>query len=105
MTFNLLYHPWPQVKEQFHNFDADNDGYITSDEMIEGMTKNKDFTKEQAKFAFSCADVNEDNKIDIAEFVQLFFPSAKEVNYCVDTFPKCSRPSRTCGRCSEVLMM
>ena len=43
------------------------------------MTKNRDFTEEQAKFAFSCADVNEDDKIDISEFVQLFFPSAKEV--------------------------
>ena len=43
------------------------------------MTKNQDFTEEQAKFAFSCADVNEDDKIDISEFVQLFFPSAKEV--------------------------
>ena len=43
------------------------------------MTKNGDFTEEQAKFAFSCADVNEDDKIDISEFVQLFFPSAKEV--------------------------
>ena len=45
----------------------------------QGMTKNQDFTEEQAKFAFSCADVNEDDKIDISEFVQLFFPSAKEV--------------------------
>lgn len=45
----------------------------------QGMTKNRDFTEEQAKFAFSCADVNEDDKIDISEFVQLFFPSAKEV--------------------------
>ena len=44
------------------------------------MTKNNDFTEEQAKFAFSCADVNEDDKIDISEFVQLFFPSAKEVS-------------------------
>ena len=46
---------------------------------MQGMTKNRDFTEEQAKFAFSCADVNEDDKIDISEFVQLFFPSAKEV--------------------------
>ena len=46
---------------------------------LQGMTKNRDFTEEQAKFAFSCADVNEDDKIDISEFVQLFFPSAKEV--------------------------
>ena len=83
------------MKEQFHNFDADNNGYISSAEMIEGMTKNNDFTKEQAIFAFSCADVNEDNRIDIAEFVQLFFPSAKEVSYCIHNFTKWSRPSQT----------
>lgn len=76
--FRRLHPDVAQVKEQFHNFDADNNGYISSAEMIEGMTKNNDFTTEQAKFAFSCADVNEDNRIDIAEFVQLFFPSAKE---------------------------
>ena len=52
---------------------------------MQGMTKNRDFTEEQAKFAFSCADVNEDDKIDISEFVQLFFPSAKEVGPA-DTF-------------------
>ena len=52
---------------------------------LQGMTKNRDFTEEQAKFAFSCADVNEDDKIDISEFVQLFFPSAKEVGPA-DTF-------------------
>ena len=50
------------------------------------MTKNKDFTEEQAKFAFSCADTNEDDKIDISEFVQLFFPSAKEVGNSIQNF-------------------
>ena len=57
----------------------------TSGINLQGMTKNRDFTEEQAKFAFSCADVNEDDKIDISEFVQLFFPSAKEVGPA-DTF-------------------
>jgi Ca2+-binding EF-hand superfamily protein len=89
-----------KVKEQFKKFDADSDGRITSEEMEQvcwlhiillyccdplvtppqqGMCAGKDFTREQAQFAFSCADTNEDNHIDISEFVQLFFPSAKEV--------------------------
>ena len=90
------------MKECFNGFDKNGDGYISMMEFVEvsisskeeivtsginfqGMTKNRDFTEEQAKFAFSCADVNEDDKIDISEFVQLFFPSAKEVGPA-DTF-------------------
>lgn len=42
------------------------------------MTEFKDFTREQASYAFELADVNNDGKIDIAEFVSLMFPSAKE---------------------------
>jgi len=76
--FRRLHPDVAQVKECFNNFDNNGDGYISMMEFVEGMTKNRDFTEEQAKFAFSCADVNEDDKIDISEFVQLFFPSAKE---------------------------
>ena len=48
------------------------------EELINGMTEFKDFTREQASYAFELADVNNDGKIDIAEFVSLMFPSAKE---------------------------
>lgn len=43
------------------------------------MTATGDFSKDQAKFAFGLADTNNDGLIDVSEFVQLMFPSAKEV--------------------------
>ena len=64
--------------ELITRYDADGDGAITLEELINGMTEFKDFTREQASYAFELADVNNDGKIDIAEFVSLMFPSAKE---------------------------
>eukprot|EP00092_Neocalanus_flemingeri_P026177 GFUD01028374.1.p1 GENE.GFUD01028374.1~~GFUD01028374.1.p1 ORF type:complete len:1019 (+),score=296.62 GFUD01028374.1:74-3058(+) len=76
--FRRMYPDVLQVKEQFNKYDADGDGNITAEEMENGMTEFKDFTRDQAKFAFELADTNEDGKIDISEFVSLMFPSAKE---------------------------
>jgi len=76
--FRRMYPDVQQVKEQFNKYDADGDGNITKEEMELGMTEFKDFTHEQAKYAFELADTNENGKIDISEFVALFFPSAKE---------------------------
>lgn len=76
--FRRKYPDVVQVREQFRKYDADSDGRITSEEMMTGMTADRDFTKEQADFAFTLADTNQNGNIDIAEFVQLFFPSAKE---------------------------
>jgi len=73
-----MYPDVEQVKAQFKKYDADGDGNITAEEMQNGMTEFKDFTREQAKYAFELADTNEDGKIDISEFVSLMFPSAKE---------------------------
>ena len=39
----------------------------------------QDFTREQAKAAFELADSNRDGVIDVSEFIQLMFPSAKEL--------------------------
>ena len=39
----------------------------------------QDFTREQAKYAFEIADTNGDGEIDISEFIQLMFPSAREL--------------------------
>jgi len=76
--FRRMYPDVEQVKEQFNKYDADSDGNITAEEMENGMTEFKDFTRDQARFAFDLADTNEDGKIDISEFVSLMFPSAKE---------------------------
>eukprot|EP00091_Calanus_sinicus_P023085 TRINITY_DN7622_c0_g1_i7.p1 TRINITY_DN7622_c0_g1~~TRINITY_DN7622_c0_g1_i7.p1 ORF type:complete len:601 (-),score=238.71 TRINITY_DN7622_c0_g1_i7:1416-3218(-) len=76
--FRRMYPDVEQVKAQFKKYDADGDGNITAEEMQNGMTEFKDFTREQAKYAFELADTNEDGKIDISEFVSLMFPSAKE---------------------------
>jgi len=76
--FRRMYPDVDQVKAQFKKYDADGDGNITAEEMVNGMTEFKDFTKGQAQFAFELADTNCDGKIDIAEFVSLMFPSAKE---------------------------
>jgi len=76
--FRRMYPDVEQVKNQFRKYDADGDGSITEEEMVNGMTEFKDFTKDQAKFAFELADTNSDGKIDIAEFVSLMFPTAKE---------------------------
>jgi len=76
--YRRMYPDVEQVKAQFNKYDADGDGNITGEEMENGMTEFKDFTREQAKFAFDLADTNGDGKIDISEFVSLMFPSAKE---------------------------
>jgi len=77
--FRRLYPNLVQVREQFCSYDEDKDGRITDEEMEIGMTINKDFTREQAKAAFELADSNRDGVIDISEFIQLMFPSAKEL--------------------------
>lgn len=77
--FRRLYSDLEQVKEQFNVYDENGDGRISREEMEEGMTINRDFTREQAKFAFEVADSNGDGEIDISEFIQLMFPSAREL--------------------------
>ena len=66
------------VEAQFKRYDADGDGNITMEELINGMTEFKEFTREEATYAFELADANSDGKIDISEFVTLMFPSARE---------------------------
>ena len=56
--FRRMYPDVEQVKNQFRKYDADGDGSITEEEMVNGMTEFKDFTKDQAKFAFELADTN-----------------------------------------------
>ena len=47
--------------------------------MLLNYVNFQDFTREQARYAFEIADTNGDNMIDVAEFIQLMFPEAKEL--------------------------
>lgn len=76
--FRRMYPNVVDVEAQFKKYDADGDGNITHEELVNGMTEFKEFTKEEAKFAFELADTNSDGQIDIGEFVALMFPAAKE---------------------------
>ena len=67
------------MRDQFKSYDENSDGKISREELEIGMTINKDFTRDQAKYAFELADTNADGEIDIQEFVQLMFPTAQEL--------------------------
>jgi len=77
--FRRMYNDIEQVKAKFSEYDEDGDGRLSREEMEVGMTCEKDFTREQARFAFDLADTNGDGEIDVSEFIQLMFPSAKEL--------------------------
>jgi len=76
--FRRLYPDIQQVKDQFHLYDENKDGTISRDELVKGMTNSKEFTQDQALGAFELADANGDGEIDVSEFIQLMFPSARE---------------------------
>ena len=76
--FRRMYPNVVDVQAQFRKYDADGDGVITPDELVNGMTDCKEFTAGAARYAFELADSNSDGKIDISEFVSLMFPAAKE---------------------------
>merc|ERR1712012_1366278 len=73
--FRRMFPDVVDVEAQFKRYDADGDGAITLEELIDGMTEFKELTREEASFAFELADSNSDGKIDISEFVTLMFPS------------------------------
>ena len=76
--FRRMYPDVVDVEAQFKKYDADGDSNITVEELINGMTEFKEFSKDEAKFAFELADTNNDGQIDIGEFVALMFPAARE---------------------------
>jgi len=76
--FRRLFPSVVEVKAQFKSYDADGDGNISLEEMENGMTADRGFTKDEARFAFQLADTNGDGMIDISEFVKLMFPGARE---------------------------
>jgi len=77
--FRRLYPDVTQVKTQFLEYDVNKDGRLSKDELALGMKKEKEFTKDQAELAFELADTNGDGEIDIREFIDLMFPSAREL--------------------------
>lgn len=74
-----MYPDLEQVKSQFCAYDENKDGAISRQELEQGMTAQADFTSEQARLAFDMADTNGDGEIDVSEFIQLMFPSAREL--------------------------
>jgi len=77
--FRRLYSDLEQVKGQFRKYDDNGDQEISREELELGMTEDREFTREQTKLLFEVADANGDGVIDISEFIQLMFPSAREL--------------------------
>ena len=44
------------VEAQFKRYDADGDGNITMEELINGMTEFKEFTREEASYAYQSSE-------------------------------------------------
>ena len=60
-----------RLTEAFARFDYNGDGFLTSDEIVEVLTRpggGRPFTKEDAKAIVEKHDFNKDGKIDYAEF-------------------------------------
>merc|ERR1719309_266136 len=67
------------VKQAFKQFDTDNDGAITRQEVIQGMkVSGRDFTSEEIDTLFVLADRDGDGQIDFPEFALIMIPSAPE---------------------------
>jgi len=67
------------VRQAFKQFDTDNDGAITRQEVIQGMkVSGRDFTSEEIDTLFVLADRDGDGQIDFPEFALIMIPSAPE---------------------------
>ena len=64
-----------QVKQAFLQYDINRDGNISRKELEDGMSGSGQFSLEDARITFDKADINGDGEIDLAEFVQLMFPT------------------------------
>jgi Ca2+-binding EF-hand superfamily protein len=77
--FRSLYTSIIEVKDVFSTYDINRDGNISREELENGMVQSGQFSFDEARIAFDVADINGDGEIDIAEFVQLMFPTAAEL--------------------------
>merc|ERR1719309_172658 len=67
------------VRQAFKQFDTDNDGAISRQEVIQGMkVSGRDFTSEEIDTLFVLADRDGDGQIDFPEFALIMIPSAPE---------------------------
>jgi len=66
-----------EVKQLFKAVDVDSDGLLTKEEMI-NSDGNK-FDMEQIDAIFELGDANNDNQLDMGEFIAILFPAAGEV--------------------------
>ena len=67
------------MKAAFSQYDVNRDGNISRQELEDGMVQSGQFSFDEARAAFDIADINGDGEIDIAEFVQVMFPTAAEI--------------------------
>merc|ERR1719309_1777953 len=67
------------VRQAFKQFDTDNDGAISRQEVVQGMkVSGRDFTSEEIDTLFVLADRDGDGQIDFPEFALIMIPSAPE---------------------------
>jgi len=67
------------VRQAFKQFDTDNDGAITRQEVIQGMkVSGRNFNDDEIDTLFVLADRDGDGQIDFPEFALILIPSAPE---------------------------
>ena len=67
------------IRQAFKQFDTDNDGSISRNEVMEGMKRsNRNFTMEEIDAIFILADRDNNGQIDFPEFALIMIPSAPE---------------------------
>jgi Ca2+-binding EF-hand superfamily protein len=67
------------VRQAFKQFDTDNDGAITRQEVIQGMkVSGRNFNNDEIDTLFILADRDGDGQIDFPEFALIMIPSAPE---------------------------
>jgi len=67
------------VRQAFKQFDTDNDGAITRQEVIQGMkVSGRNFSSEEIDTLFVLADRDGDGQIDFPEFALIMIPTAPE---------------------------
>merc|ERR1719228_1986276 len=77
--FWKCYRDTKSVKTAFKQFDTDNDGKISVQEVIQGMkTTGRNFSQAEIDTLFVLADRDGDGAIDIVEFALVMIPTATE---------------------------